>query len=321
MKRPILALTVALAMCQQGFAQPDTSDPALAGWWDASSLQLNDGDPVSIWTDLSNHGTTLEAQTTTLDGLDPTEANPVYVASDPEFNNQPTVRFVKDGTNTGGDPNVPFSGGTDRLYQTNNLGAGDPLDIGDGSDLTVFLVYSENSTAANGEPGTTSFGSIVQKRGTSSAVYGISTHAGSNRYFTISYGGATAFQANPPAIQDRANLVFLSITEDAAGDPYFFNENRVRLDSVSDGGIVTSRNATVPEAFALGGHSQVCCGEGEWFDGTIAEVIVYSRSLSSGERLEIIGYLDEKYGIIPEPTALALMTIAGVGLAVGRRRR
>ena len=157
-----LVIFAALSCCNAFANGPDTNDPSLALWLDAGSLSsLADGDPVSLWTDLSMHGTTMEPNTATIDGVgDPAEMNPSYVASNPAFNGMPTVRFSR--TDGGlGDPNVPFSGSFDRLYQSNNLGAGDPLDIGNGSDLTVFAVYQLNSVAANGESTEAAFNTIL----------------------------------------------------------------------------------------------------------------------------------------------------------------
>jgi hypothetical protein len=317
MTKVLIASMLAVAVCHQAFAQPDPSDSSLALWLNAKSLNLNDGDPVSLWTDLSSHGTTFEPNTMTLDGLDPAEMNPMFVASAPGFNNQPVVRFSRTAGGLG-DPNVPFSGGFDRLYQTSNLGAGDPLDIGDGSSLTAFVVYQLNSVAANGEPTNGAFNTVIAKRGTNSAVYSIATHAGTNRYFTISYGGDTAFQSLEAATLDQRNITSLTIEEGGANpDPYTFVENGVTYSSISGaGGFVEPRNASTPEAFALGGHSQICCGYGEWFDGDIAEVIIYDRLLDANETAAINDYLTAKY--VPEPGSAMLLLLAGL---VGLRAR
>jgi hypothetical protein len=60
---------------------------------------------------------------------------------------------------------------------------------------------------------------------------------------------------------------------------------------------MSNRNATasVPEPFGVGGHMQNCCGEGETFAGNIAEIIIFARTLTAQERLDIENYLDAKY--------------------------
>jgi hypothetical protein len=51
-------------------------------------------------------------------------------------------------------------------------------------------------------------------------------------------------------------------------------------------------------------------------DGYIAEVLVYNRVLTSGERTEVYNYLSDRY--IPEPASLGLLAVGGL-LALRRR--
>ena len=59
--------------------------------------------------------------------------------------------------------------------------------------------------------------------------------------------------------------------------------------------LIASRNASVPEPFGIGGHSQNCCGEGETFAGNIAEIIIFARALTAQEFSDVEDYLDAKY--------------------------
>lgn len=80
-------------------------------WLDASSLNLNDGDPVSTWTDISGNGN---------DAFQNNAANqPVYRATG--LNNKSIIEFV--------------DGGNDYLSLLNNINT---------SEITVFLVYNHN---------------------------------------------------------------------------------------------------------------------------------------------------------------------------------
>jgi hypothetical protein len=78
----------------------------------------------------------------------------------------------------------------------------------------------------------------------------------------------------------------------------------------------------------LGGTYQIGTQGGvfEFWQGDIAEILVYNRALSNPEREQTMAYLDTKYfhpvAAVPEPEAYALF-LAGIGLmgAVARRRR
>lgn len=56
--------------------------------------------------------------------------------------------------------------------------------------------------------------------------------------------------------------------------------------------------------------------------GDIAEILVYNRALSENERLQVLDYMGEKYGIaIPEPTSIGLLALAGGFIGWVARRR
>lgn len=58
-----------------------------------------------------------------------------------------------------------------------------------------------------------------------------------------------------------------------------------------------------------------------WFQGDIAEILIYNTALSSGDRASVESYLDLKYFAIPEPSSVLLMVAAGALAFVVRRSR
>lgn len=67
------------------FLTPLDFDENLMGWWDASTLRLDDNDPVATWPDLSGNGLDFTAQT----------ANPPVFAAR-AYNGRGAVRFDDD---------------------------------------------------------------------------------------------------------------------------------------------------------------------------------------------------------------------------------
>jgi hypothetical protein len=254
-----------------------------------------------LWTDASAHGTTLEPRPLNTgfdvgDGTtDPEEAPILKDGGLPSGILVPS--FDRDG-----DPNVP--GSTNRLFQTSNLGAGDPTNIGDGSGLTLILFYRPLLTTSGG----LGVQSVAAKRGSGSSVfsYQIENRAGQagplGSPIYVSYGGPTVWYG-PDALTEAVwHVSALTISEDGAADTLTWwdsdSEDTVQtLTSTGTvgGSLVEPRNASTPEPFALGAHSQACCGLGETFAGQIAEVILYNRTLDATELNAVSGYLGNKY--------------------------
>ncbi len=71
------------------------------------------------------------------------------------------------------------------------------------------------------------------------------------------------------------------------------------------------------------GHYQV--GSTGYFDGQIAEILIYDTALSDSDRQWVADYLGDKYGLaVPEPASIAL-SAGGLGMIAlmvrGPRRR
>jgi len=66
-------------------------------------------------------------------------------------------------------------------------------------------------------------------------------------------------------------------------------------------------------------------GDQRW-QGNIAELLIFNRTLSAGEANDVGYYLQEKYGItgayvVPEPSSVALLLLGGGAVLLLRRRR
>jgi hypothetical protein len=330
----LLGQSLALLFTMAAFAQPtppavlNTTDPALRLWLDASTLSaagyLN-GDPVHSWTDKSSYGTIMAPRTTTdINGPhigDPVEENPHFELVDIAGKMTPTVRFDRDGDpSILGNPNVDGSGSTDRMYQTNNLKtvqnptAFDPLDIGDGSSLTTFLVYKPFVTTSVSAGGGPILGTqvVYGKRGTSSSVYmfGIVNYPNQGFNTFVNYDGPVQYQSIAKPTEQVWHVSSMVLTDNpGAADvdtiQFYDAEQQSPTQTMTEMGtsrsdgvpnnVINNRNASTPEPFGLGGHSQACCGEGETFAGNIAELIIFAKKLTPQEYSDVAAYLSQKY--------------------------
>ncbi|MCC6491564.1 MAG: hypothetical protein IT424_00920 [Pirellulales bacterium] len=302
----------------------NTSDPALRLWLDADTLAdagLVNGDPVTSWVDQSSYGTIMAPRTTTDPNGpyigDPVEEKPHFEFVDIAGKMVPSVRFDRDGPPSQlGDPNVDGSGSTDRLYQTNNLAPSfDPLDIGDGTSLTTFVVFKPFVTTSLNDQGGPILGAevVFGKRGTNSAVYelGIWNFPGDTLglFNYVTYDGNTSYYSGTPPTDQTWHVTSLAINDipgTSADELQFFDsddmdpnqtltELGVRLGDGTPVTNIQNRNASTPEPFGIGGHSQACCGEGETFAGNIAQLIIFAKTLTDQEFADVTSYLSQKY--------------------------
>lgn len=312
-----------------------STDPQLRLWLRADSLVaagLTEGAPVKQWLDQSQYGTVMAPRTVSnpngpLGGF-PVEENPHLVYSNINGNNVPTVRFDGEGDvfNTG-DPNVDRSGSIDRLYQTNNLDNPntpgvefDPLDIGDGSDFTSFIVFNPDFTTgltATGGP-RIGYQTVFAKRGTSSSVYdmAIKNFPNFGNFVVVQYDAVEQYHSGTtpkPAeqvwhltsitIDDNPGAVGVDVVnildDESQSDTVKMSSLGVTTANGTPATLIASRNVSTREPFGIGGHSQNCCGEGERFAGNIAELIIFARQLTPQEFVDVENYLDAKYFVTP----------------------
>lgn len=316
----VVAAGSALAVSPPAVLTP--SDPSLRLWLSSDTLVtagLVEGSPVHQWVDQSQYHTILAPRTEAnpngpLGGF-PVEENPHLRFANINGNNVPTVRFDRDGSIfSTGDPAIDGSGSTDRLYQTNNLAPNfDPLDIGDGSSFTSFIVFNPDVTTglSNGGP-ILGFQAVFAKRGTNSSVYdlGIKNFPNFGNFVFVSYDSVEQYHSGTKPTEKVWHTTSITI-EDMPGAAdvdlikFFDDQSQSATTKMVDMGVtrangtpqptITNRNASTPEPFGIGGHSQNCCGEGETFGGNIAEIIIFARKLTTQEYSDVENYLDAKY--------------------------
>ena len=325
MKKSLVLLTALLTIGFVGvtYGQPNAADPDLRFWLAADTLAAthSDGDGVYTYTSLDSYGTIMQPDIlgTSPEGLGVMDTAPIYT----QFSSgHSALRF--DAAGPANDPGARM-----RMWQMNNLGAGDPVDIGDGTGLTVFAVYL--NAATTGWLGGTN--PIVAKRGTGSSVweFGDQNADGVAHVIDVIYDAKTVYPSGTPTHnEDDWNLNIMSRTATpVTPDLTFFLNNDIENSAVmvpgSNNGTavltVASQNATTPEAMGIGGHGQDCCGHGETFAGYISEIIIYAKGMGPGDADydETVAYLAQKYAGIPEPMTLSLLGLGG--LALLRRKR
>jgi hypothetical protein len=325
-----LALAVVLAVPAMAQVTPppvlSPSDPALRLWLKADAgITLGTqaaglpGPPVLQWVDQSQYGTIVAPRTVTnpngpLGGF-PVEEQPHFVTSTLNGNSFPSVRFDRDGDIfQTGDPNVDGSGSTDRLYQTNNLAPGnDPLNFGDGNDLTSFIVFNPDLTTTLG----LGFQAVFGKRGTNASLYTLQIKNFTNfgQFEFTSYDAVEQYLTGIKPLEKVWHTTSIVI-DDMPGAAnvdlinFLDDQSQSASQKMVDVGVrgangstvittIANRNATVEEPFGIGGHSQNCCGEGETFAGNIAEIILFARTLTAQEYADVENYLDAKYFAAP----------------------
>ena len=276
----------------------DTADPDLRLWLKADDLAgtINDGDAVSSWTDASSYGTVVA----------PRDADevPHYAELTVGDLQVSAIKFDVDGDCLA-DPCIPDSllPTRDRLYQTNNLAPNpDPLDIGDGEDLTTFVVWQPIEIEAG-----LGYQTIFSKRSDSSSDYqlGITPYERlfDVNYSTRSYNPKTVYENSVPVAYNTWHVSSLEILDSPSIDPneivtIYDNGSGSRLIKMANTAshFIDMRNVTVPEPFAIGANSQTGTpGNCENFSGYVCELIIFGRKLSCGEKQAVEAYLNQKY--------------------------
>ena len=203
------------------------------------------------------------------------------------------------------------------------------------------LVPSEGS--ANGQP-TLRFNGADERMG-------IVTHVltGSPEEYTIFAVAKADRNSNPSILGLRTNTPFLQLDQDAAGHARFIVRNAGGTTATALGDIHTgdygiytammtesggtstahiyfdgvlegTASADFGGAIDFNVAQRIGGTDGAYYwQGDIAELLVYNRALSDIERAEVESYLYGKY--VPEPATMTLLAIGGLGILIRRRRR
>lgn len=269
--------------------QPNAADTDLRLWLSAQDLKdqgMAAGDPVTQWVDKSTYGTIFAPSA----GMNE-EPHYAEVLINSEDITSPALSF---GSNT--------DGSYDRLWQTNNKGATNPLNSGPGDELTVIAVWA--NAALDGSAG--AWNPIITMRGTTNCPWMLGQAAGgtdSYGIYYVTYDSIALYPSGGPVWQldtfgvglmqiDSSNV--LNFYQDYDGDSSVALTQAATVDIA-----IAGRNgpgmADPTEAAGIACHDQDCCGTGEVFVGNICEIFVYSKVLSESELYDIQEYLNTKY--------------------------
>jgi hypothetical protein len=311
MRRHRILFALGTLICGVGEARAQLPAGELRLWLKADSLNLSEDARVTQWVDSSPYGTIFAPRTTSEpDGPlagGPVEEYPHFVSVNVNGNTFRTVQFERNGDiHNAGNPAIDRSGSVDRLFQVNNRSqSSDPLIIGDGTSVTSFTVLMPNTTTS----GALGFQSVWALRGNLASLLELGIRS-SGHYNYVTYDSLTDYHATNPAVAGKWQIVAQTILEAGANDQlrFFVNDTEnaasplVQNPTLTNGGLIANRNDVInndptglAEPFAIGGHAQDCCGEGETFSGNIAEIILYARALSSAETSQVYSYLTAKY--------------------------
>ena len=196
---------------------------------------------------------------------------------------------------------------------TATFGGAALLDMGTAlasSAYTAFAVIRPSVPTSTNEP-RTFISSASNDAGFQYRIGGDNVGNG-NRQQLIRRGAQNAGSSLTDVGTAGFSVVDVGVTSAAAGGNGTF-----RLNGANDGTVA-------PSAAFTGGINVIGSrgGTSEGFKGDIAEVVLFSSQLSVAERQSVENYLGSKYAItVPEPTGLAGVAAATVGLLVRRRRR
>ncbi|MEO0330534.1 MAG: LamG-like jellyroll fold domain-containing protein, partial [Bacteroidota bacterium] len=195
-----------------------------------------------------------------------------------QLGSDPLPIFRNDGF--GGSHSVVRFDGTERYLQL----ADDPKLDGSLSELTIIMVF--RSEALNDEQPR----GILSKRVSSSSQesYSLFTYNGRDMHFDIRNTNDNRLRGDI-ALSESTNNIYSALFDGTTQSAYVssaIDDSR----SVTGSGNVNDDNAPL----ILGALNE---DYGDYFDGDIAEVIIYRDALTAPERLIIENYLNQKYSI------------------------
>ena len=237
-------------------------------WLDASDTATitESGNAVSAWTDKSVNAYVFEQLTAT---------------------NKPTTN-----TRTLNSLNVlDFDGSNDFLESTATASTWNFLHNATGG--SIFMVLNSDTAVTGGLIGTT------DATPTNPGLYYYIAVSAPDHYDQAIVCGS----ASPYVVRNRTNVPWLASTTQALGlvlDPsngttlsrakLYRNDNTDdAVNGGADGGTFTTNNAF--------NTINICGGAGNYFNGRVAEIVIYDSQLSSGDVASNMTYLSTKWGI------------------------
>jgi hypothetical protein len=253
-------------------------------WLKADALALSDGAPVSSWTDSSP---SLNNATQPL-----TQNQPTFEAN--EINGLPVVRFTRDFS-------MPQGTNSDWLGTTRMTLSG---------GLTYFAVF-RTTTAVFGKnyPGNAAMNIIGDHTG---AVYnGFGLTGGKGEYNAYDAGWHSALGTTSVNDGKARDLIASFSPSD--------NTPRLFLNDLFEASTSATYNGSFIAFDRISGGWLNNFGTADFYDGDIAEVLIYNTALSGSARHSVHEYLVTKYAL-PEPSIASLGIVGLVALWKCRRR-
>ena len=252
----------------------------LALWLDAGQGVTTDtSSNVTLWQDQSGQGHDATV--------------------DPVVNSAPVLA----ANQINGLPAVQFNGG-----QTLDI-AGQVLTS---QQFTIFAVVTDTSDVSSGLSdifsnwtGANSVQSVFL--GTASGIDGVTRSV----RFTDDIGGATDPNHTETGVGSvPSNTPLILNGNSTATDANIFLDGSLLYDN---GAPLSTRELDTP--YAVGAQGQ---NDFEFWQGDIAELIVYNSALSTDDFNAVNNYLDTKY--LPEPASMAMIALLGLPVLARRRR-
>jgi hypothetical protein len=246
--------------------QVQTVPTETQGWWRASDGITLNGSDVSSWVDIVNSIPLNQA----------TAANqPVYNATDANFNNKPSISFNRLSLEYLVSPNTYPS------YMPHTAG----------EDAAYFFVYKTSYT------GQQNFGLMSRTGGTATFnLFTFESNAARSRFDNMVANSTTIQALGTASSWTSAN--WMMATYDASSGAYDFrrDDTSVLSGTGNINGTWASTTAWI-YAGALGGNGLQAPTSGYYFQGQLVEMWVFHKNIDATDRANFVSYLSSRYNL------------------------
>jgi len=246
-------------------------------WLRADAGVVTDSGNVTAWRDVSGNGH-LATQGTAGN-------RPAFVASDSGLNDLPALSL--DGSNDYLD--IPDNYATELKDNAFDFGTG---------DFSVFVVAKTNSK--------TSYPHTISKHaGYNTYGFNLQLDANNGKLRSLIHNGSgiTSYSGSPDISDDVARLMMVEWDRGGFMSGYVNGTTAGNLD-------VSGFSATnLSNAYPLRVGAKA--NGGEYWNGEIAEVLIYDKVLTANERFEVEKYLANKYDLYPAQSSPVVISPAG----------